>query len=52
METGLTGFDEIPLSDKVELNPDKNAILAKLSEPVPERLLRVAQAFRLWSHRE
>ncbi len=47
METGLTGFDEIPLSDRIELNPDKNAILAKLSEPVPERLLRVAQAFRL-----
>ena len=47
METGLTGFDEIPLSDRIELNPDKSAILAKLSEPVPERLLRVAQALRL-----
>ena len=47
METGLTGFDEISLSDRVELNPDKSAILAKLSEPVPERLLRVAQALRL-----
>ena len=47
METGLTGFDEIPLSDSIELNPDKSAILAKLSEPVPERLLRVAQALRL-----
>ena len=46
METGLTGFDEITLSDRIELNPDKNAILAKLSEPVPERLLRVAQALR------
>ena len=47
METGLTGFDEITLSDRIELNPDKNAILAKLSEPVPERLLRVAQALRI-----
>ena len=47
METGLTGFDEISLSDWIELNPDKNAILAKLSEPVPERLLRVAQALRI-----
>ena len=47
METGLTGFDEISLSDRIELNPDKNAILAKLSEPVPERLLRVAQALRI-----
>ena len=47
METGLTGFDEIPLSDSIELNPDKSAILAKLSEPVPERLLRVAQALRI-----
>ena len=33
--------------DRIELNPDKSAILAKLSEPVPERLLRVAQALRL-----
>ena len=47
METGLTGFDEISLSDSIELNPDKSAILAKLSEPVPERLLRVAQALRI-----
>ena len=47
METGLTGFDEITLSDRIELNPDKNTILAKLSEPVPERLLRVAQALRI-----
>ncbi len=47
METGLTGFDEIPLSNRIELNPNKSTILAKLSEPVPERLLRVAQAFRL-----
>ncbi|MDC3080551.1 carbamoyl-phosphate synthase large subunit, partial [Rhodospirillaceae bacterium] len=47
METGLTGFDEISLSDSIELNSDKSAILAKLSEPVPERLLRVAQALRI-----
>ena len=47
METGLTGFDEISLSDRIELNPNKSAILAKLSEPVPERLLRVAQALRM-----
>ena len=47
METGLTGFDEIPFPDGIALNPDKSALLAKLSEPVPERLLRVAQALRL-----
>ena len=47
METGLTGFDEIPFPDRIALNPDKSALLAKLSEPVPERLLRVAQALRL-----
>ncbi|QJE71986.1 carbamoyl-phosphate synthase large subunit [Aerophototrophica crusticola] len=39
METGLTGFDDLP-----EL--DLNTLPAKLSTPTPERLLIVAQAFR------
>src|SRR5439155_25587055 len=40
METGLTGFDEIALSD------DKIAIRAALARPTPDRLLVAAQAMR------
>ncbi|WP_114394678.1 carbamoyl-phosphate synthase large subunit [Oleisolibacter albus] len=39
METGLTGFDDLP-------DLDLNTLPAKLSTPTPERLLIVAQAFR------
>ena len=46
METGLTGLDEIELPGASIQNLDKSAIVAALSEPVPDRLLRVAQAFR------
>ena len=46
METGLTGLDEIALPETAEPYPDKSALIARLSEPVPERLLRVAQALR------
>ncbi len=47
METGLTGLDEIALPETAEPYPDKSALIARLSEPVPERLLRVAQALRI-----
>src|ERR1700733_6689333 len=40
METGLTGFDETPLSD------DKTAIRAALARATPDRLLNAAQAMR------
>ena len=40
LETGLTGFDEIALSD------DKTAIRAALARPTPDRLLNAAQAMR------
>src|SRR5580698_763717 len=40
LETGLTGFDETPLSR------DKTAIRAALARPTPDRLLNAAQAMR------
>src|ERR1700761_288417 len=40
LETGLTGFDETPLSD------DKTAIRASLARATPDRLLNAAQAMR------
>src|SRR5258708_7559005 len=40
METGLTGFDDIPLDNAV-------AARAALAQPTPDRLLTIAQAFRL-----
>ena len=41
METGLTGFNEI------EIGADKDAWRAAISRPEPDRLLKVAQAFRM-----
>lgn len=40
METGLTGLNEIEIGD------DKDAWRAAISKPLPDRLLKVAQAFR------
>ncbi len=40
METGLTGFDDIPLDDV-------SAARRALAQPTPDRLLTIAQAFRL-----
>ncbi|MEA2782637.1 MAG: carbamoyl-phosphate synthase large subunit [Rhodospirillaceae bacterium] len=40
METGLTGFDEVPLDDAL-------AARTALAQPTPDRLLNIAQAFRL-----
>jgi carbamoyl-phosphate synthase large subunit len=46
LETGLTGLDEISIPGAGE-GDDKNAIRAALGTPTPDRLLRIAQAFRL-----
>lgn len=45
LETGLTGFDEIDLSD-ASGNLDEGRLRHMLSRPTPERLLIVAQAMR------
>ena len=47
METGLSGLDEVELPVDEDGLADREGVIAALSEPVPERLLRVAQAFRL-----
>lgn len=45
METGLTGLNEVVIPDADE--PDgKEAIVAALARPTPDRLLVIAQAFR------
>ena len=43
METGLTGFNEVEIPGA----GDRNAIRAALAKPTPDRLLVIAQAFRL-----
>ncbi|NMM43844.1 carbamoyl-phosphate synthase large subunit [Rhodospirillaceae bacterium KN72] len=40
METGLTGLNEI------DIGTDKDAWRAAISKPLPDRLLKIAQAFR------
>lgn len=45
METGLNGFNEVAIPNADE--PDgKEAIVAALAKPTPDRLLVIAQAFR------
>ncbi|MEG6509060.1 carbamoyl-phosphate synthase large subunit [Methyloligella sp. 2.7D] len=46
METGLTGLDEFWFEGLGE-GDDKNVIRAALGTPMPDRLLKVAQAMRL-----
>ncbi len=46
METGLTGLNDIEI-EGLGLDDDKNAIRAALATPMPDRLLKVAQALRL-----
>ena len=46
LETGLSGLDEIEI-EGLGLGDDRNAVKAALGTPTPERLLQVAQAFRL-----
>ena len=45
LETGLSGFDEVQIPGIGE-GDDKNAIRAALGMPTPDRLLKIAQAFR------
>ena len=51
METGLTGLNDIDFAGLGE-GDDKNVIRAILSEPTPDRLLKVAQALRLGVDKE
>src|SRR5947208_362763 len=44
METGLDGFDEVAI-EGVEA-AGKDAVIAALAKPVPDRLLLIAQAYR------
>ena len=46
LETGLTGFNEVEIHGAGE-GDDKNAIRAALGTPTPDRLLKIAQAFRM-----
>src|SRR5690606_11817423 len=49
METGLTGLNEveIPGADKGQSGGiDNQAVIAALAQPVPDRILVVAQAYR------
>ena len=46
LETGLTGFNEVEIPGAGE-GDDKNAIRAALGTPTPDRLLKIAQAFRM-----
>ncbi len=46
LETGLTGFNEIEIEGAGE-GDDKNAIRAALGTPTPDRILKIAQAFRI-----
>ncbi len=46
METGLSGFDDVPL-EGLGQGDDKNVVRAAVSRPTYDRLLKVAQAFRL-----
>tara|TARA_Y100001970_G_scaffold294367_1_gene451790 strand:+ start:44007 stop:47246 length:3240 start_codon:yes stop_codon:yes gene_type:complete len=45
METGLTGLDEVEITGWTE-GKDKQAIIAALGQPRPDRVLIVAEAFR------
>ena len=46
METGLTGLNEVDMPGFDSDGVDHQRVLAALSEQTPDRLLRVAQAFR------
>ena len=46
METGLDGLDEIEIKGVDADNPDKQAVMAALTIPSPDRLLVIAQALR------
>ena len=45
LETGLVGLDEVEIAG-IGQDDDKNALRAALSAPKPDRMLKIAQAFR------
>ena len=46
LETGLTGFDEVPIEGADDPDTGKAAVIRRLGMPTPDRLLVIAQAFR------
>ncbi|MBU6155895.1 MAG: carbamoyl-phosphate synthase large subunit [Alphaproteobacteria bacterium] len=46
LETGLTGFDEIEIPG-LGAGDDRNAVIAALARPTPDRIRVIAQAFRM-----
>jgi carbamoyl-phosphate synthase large subunit len=46
LETGLTGFDEIDIPG-LGSGDDRNAVIAALTRPTPDRIRIIAQAFRM-----
>jgi carbamoyl-phosphate synthase large subunit len=46
LETGLSGFDEIDIPG-LGSGDDRNAVIAALAKPTPDRIRIIAQAFRL-----
>jgi carbamoyl-phosphate synthase large subunit len=46
LETGLTGFDEIEIQG-LGSGDDRNAVIAALASPTPDRIRIIAQAFRM-----
>ncbi|MFC3229696.1 carbamoyl-phosphate synthase large subunit [Marinibaculum pumilum] len=54
METGLSGLDEVEIPGVVNADPaapltddDREAVIAALARPTPDRILTIAQALRL-----
>ena len=46
LETGLTGFDEVQIEGADDPDTGKAAVIRRLGQPTPDRLLVIAQAFR------
>ena len=46
LETGLTGFDEVPIEGADDYDSGKTAVIRRLGIAAPDRLLVIAQAFR------
>ena len=47
LETDLAGLDPVPLKGAADGDVDRQAVVAELSEPTADRLLKVAQALRV-----
>ncbi len=46
LETGLDGLDPVEIEGFDPANPDRDVLVAAISRPEPDRLLKVAQAMR------